>query len=124
MALVGKRERLPWSRVFTWVLLLALGQLADLTTTQAAMSKGAVDGNVFAAGILAVGGLALLWMVKGTLVAAMAVSVVLVRRYWGGSRDWRAGLVRTLLWRGLQACVVVLSVTAVHNLAVMSGIAS
>ena len=105
-----------------WVLLLALGQVADLTTTQAALARGAVEGNAIASVILGAGGLALLWMVKGALVAAMAVAVVFVRHYWDNARDWRAGVAGALIWRGLQACVVVLSVTAAHNLAVMNGI--
>jgi hypothetical protein len=124
MSVVAKRERLSRSRVITWVVLLALAQVADLVTTQAAMSRGAIEGNMIASGIMGAGGLALLWLVKGMLVAAMAVAVCLVRRYWDSARDGRGTIAATLVWRGLQVCVAVLGFTAIHNVAVMTGIAS
>jgi hypothetical protein len=123
MSVVAKRERLSRSRIIIWVVLLALAQVADLVTTQAAMSRGAVEGNMIASGIMGAGGIALLWLVKGMLVAAMAVAVWLVRRYWDSTRDGRAAVVATLVWRGLQVCVAVLAFTAIHNVAVMTGIA-
>src|SRR5581483_7758204 len=107
MAVVAKRERLSRGRVAAWVVLLGLGQLADLVTTQAAMARGAIEGNAVAASILDVGGLALLWLVKASLVVAMAVAVLLVRRYWDSVRDRRGELAATVVWRGMQACVAV-----------------
>jgi hypothetical protein len=123
MAVVAKRERLSRRNITIWVSLLALGQVADLVTTQAAMSRGAIEGNLVASLIMGAGGLALLWVVKGTLVAAMALAVWLVRRYWDSARDGRAMIAATLVWRGLQGCVAVLAFTAIHNVAVMTGIA-
>ena len=120
MAVVAKRERLSRGRVAAWVMLLALGQVADLVTTQAAMARGGMEGNVVAAVIIGVGGLGLLWVVKGTLVAAMAVAVWLVRRYWDSAGDARAAVAGTLVWRGLQLCVLVLAFTAVHNVDVLT----
>lgn len=122
MAVVAKRERLSRGRVGAWVLLLGLGQLADLITTQAAMARGAVEGNVVAAGILDTGGLALLWAVKALLVVAMAIAIWLVKRYWDGDHNHRGAVAATVVWRGLQVCVAVLALTAVHNLAVIGGV--
>ena len=84
------------------------------------MSRGALEGNVVAAVIMGVGGLGLLWVVKGTLVFAMAAAVYLVRRYWDSARDQRAVVAGTLVWRGLQLCVLVLAFTAVHNFSVIT----
>ncbi|HEX6349384.1 MAG TPA: DUF5658 family protein [Candidatus Dormibacteraeota bacterium] len=105
-------------RLGLWMLMLGLGQLADLLTTQAAMARGAVEANSVAAGLLSTGGLGLLWFVKGALVLAMGIAVLLVRRYWDGpGRQGR--LAGALVWRGLQLSVVVLAMTAVHNLGVI-----
>ena len=98
-------------RIAIWVLLLGLGQVADLLTTEAAMARGATEANSVAAGILSIGGLDLLWLVKCVLVVAMAAAVLMVRTRWP-----RAG---SLVWRGLQFSVVVLAVTALHNLSVI-----
>ena len=103
-----------------WVVLLALGQLADLVTTQVAMSRGAMEGNAVAAVIMGIGGLGLLWVVKSVLVVAMALAVHLVRRYWDSTRDHRAVIAGTLVWRGLQLCVLVLAFTAIHNFSVIT----
>lgn len=120
MAVVARRERLSRGRVVAWVVLLALGQLADLVTTQVAMARGALEGNVVAAVIMGIGGVGLLWVVKGSLVLAMAGAVFLVRRYWDSARDQRAVVAGTLVWRGLQLCVLVLAFTAVHNFTVIT----
>lgn len=103
-----------------WVVLLALGQIADLVTTQAAMARGALEGNIVAAVIMGVGGLGLLWVVKTSLVLAMAAAVFLVRRYWDSTRDHRAAVAGTLVWRGLQLCVLVLAFTAIHNFSIIT----
>ena len=102
--------------VWAWIGLLGLAQLADLLTTQADMARGGVEANWVAAGLLAVGGLGLLWVVKLGLVAAMGTAALLTARYRGTEQDGLpAGLVEALVWRGIQVCVVVLAVTAVHN---------
>lgn len=117
----GRRSR---ALAYAWLSLLALGQIADLVTTQAAMAKGAIEGNAIAAAILGAGGLGLLWVVKTMLVAAMALAVLVVRRYWDESADHRAAFAAKLVWRGLQMCVVVLAITAVNNLTVLRSMTS
>ena len=79
-----------------------------------------MEGNAVAAVILSLGGLGLLWVVKAALVAAMALAICMVRRYWDSARDGRAALAATIAWRGLQLCVLVLAVVAVHNVTVMT----
>lgn len=107
-----------------WVMLLALGQLADLLTTQAAMSRGAIEGNAVAAVIMGMGGLGLLGVVKSALVAAMAAAMWAVTRYWDGPGDRGAALAAALVYRGLQLCVVILAATALNNLNVLRSMAS
>ena len=111
-------------RIGAWVALLALGQVADLVTTQAAMAHGALEGNMIAALIMGAGGLGLLLVVKAALVAAMTLAIWLVKRYWDSTRDRRSVLAATLVWRGLQLCVVVLAVTAVNNFSVLHSMSS
>ena len=106
------------ARIALWMLMLGLGQLADLLTTQAAMARGAVEANSVAAGLLNTGGLGLLWAVKASLVLAMGLAVLLVRRYWLGP-ERRGRVAGSLVWRGLQLSVVVLALTSVHNLSVI-----
>lgn len=120
MAAIAKPQSISAPRLFAWVSLLALGQLADLVTTQVAMSKGGMEANQVAAVLMAIGGLGLLWAVKAFLVAAMASAVWLVRRYWAESQDHRWAFAGALVWRGLQLCVVVLALTALHNLSVIN----
>ena len=118
MAVITRNASLRGSRIAIWVLLLALGQLADLVTTQAAMARGAIEANSVAAGLLAAGGLGLLWLIKASLVVAMTAAVLLVRRHWAAP-EGRAVIAGALVWRGLQLCVVVLAMTAIHNLSVI-----
>jgi hypothetical protein len=118
MAVITRAGGLRGSRIAIWVLLLALGQLADLLTTQAAMARGAIEANSVAAGLVAAGGLGLLWVVKGSLVFAMTSAVLLVRRCWAAP-ERRPALAGAVAWRGLQLCVVVLALTAIHNLSVI-----
>jgi hypothetical protein len=118
MAVITRGRRLRGPHIAIWVLLLALGQLADLLTTQVAMARGAVEANQVAAGLLATGGLGLLWVIKFSLVVAMTAAVLLVRRCWSVP-ERRAAVAGALVWRGLQLCVVVLAMTAVHNLSVI-----
>lgn len=123
MAIVGKTgitatgNRRP---VWAWIGLLGLAQLADLLTTQADMAHGGVEANWVAAGLLALGGLGLLWAVKLGLVAAMAGATLLTARCRDEAEaGLPAGLAETLVWRGIQVCVAVLAVTAVHNVAIL-----
>jgi uncharacterized protein DUF5658 len=119
MAAINPEGRpLRGTRIALWMLMLSLGQLADLLTTQAAMARGAVEANSVAASLLSTGGLGLLWVVKGSLVLAMGIAVLLVRRYWLGT-ERRAQVAGSLVWRGLQLSVVVLALTSVHNLSVI-----
>jgi sterol desaturase/sphingolipid hydroxylase (fatty acid hydroxylase superfamily) len=110
------------SRVAAWVVILGLAQLADLATTQVAMSRGAIEGNQVAAFLIAVGGLGLLWFVKASLVAAMAIAVWLVTECRKQSPTRRWVFASSLVWRGLQVCVLVLALTAIHNLTVIGAI--
>ena len=106
-----------------WIVLLGLAQIADLVTTQADMARGGMEANRFAAALIAIGGLSLLWLVKLALVAAMAAAVLLVHRYWLSSgADRRAAVAQAVIWRSTQLCVLVLAATAVHNVQVLTQI--
>lgn len=105
--------------VAAWIALLGLAQLADLVTTQASMARGGVEANWVAAGLLALGGLALLGAVKLGLVVAMGAAAVLIARHRAADSSLASDLADRIVWRGIQACVVVLAVTAVHNVAIL-----
>lgn len=107
-----------------WIGLLALAQVADLVTTQVDMAHGGMEANQFAAALIDKGGLSLLWLVKLALVAAMAGSALLVRRYWlrSAMADPRAAVAQAVIWRCTQVCVVVLALTALHNFQVLTEI--
>ena len=110
-----------WRTLF-WATLLAGGQLADLLTTQMDMANGAVEGNRMAGELMSMGGLGLLSLVKLLLVGAMVLAVVLVDAYSAEHPGIRSRMARTLVWRGLQVCVIVLVATALHNVAVLAQI--
>ena len=118
------KNRLSGRVVAIWIGILALAQVADLLTTQVDMAAGGVEANWVAASVMQAGGLALLWIVKLGLVAAMAVAAVLVTRYRKGDSGGRADLVHALVWRGIQGCVLVLAFTALHNVAILGQLQS
>jgi hypothetical protein len=119
MAAIPKPRTISLRRLVAWISLLALSEIADLLTTQAAMARGGIEANRVTAGLIAIGGLGLLWLVKGLLVAAMAGAVWIVGRCWSESHDQRWAVAGSVVWRGLQLCVVVLALTALHNLSVL-----
>jgi Domain of unknown function (DUF5658) len=119
MGTIAKGRSISANRMFVWITLLALAQVADLVTTQAAMARGGVEANAVAAVLLTLGGIPLLWAVKSALVAAMATAVWLVLHYWSNTRDVRWAFAGSVVWRGLQLCVMVLALTALHNLTVL-----
>lgn len=110
----GRREAV-------WIGLLALAQLADVVTTWVGLAHGNVEGNPQAANVLGVGGIVLLWLMKFSLVAAIAVVLLLSRRAMlQAERDGAEGLMVRLphfvALRGTQAAVVVLSAISVNNI--------
>ncbi len=119
MTAIRQRERPSSGQVAAWVLLLALAQLADLLTTQAAMERGAVEGNAVAAFLLSTGGPGLLGLAKYLLVVAMALAAWTATGRWEAAPDPRWAVAGALVWRGLQVCVVVVGLAAIHNLAVI-----
>ena len=101
--------------MITWIAILALAQLADLVTTAVDMANGGVEANLVAGGLLAMGGLPLLWAVKMCLVAAMGGAAYGLDRHHRRQPGPGSAFAHNLLWRGIQGCVLVLAVTAVHN---------
>ena len=110
------------TRAAIWIGLLAAGQVADVVTTYVAMSRGAMEGNRLAATLLDLGGIQLLAVVKLVLVVSMAAAVWMVVRYRERESHGRSALAAELVWRGVQLCVIVLAVTALHNLSVIQDI--
>lgn len=126
MAVVGQSSNHHHARrtVYFWIGLLLLAQIADLITTQIDMAEGGVEANLIAAQVMALGGIGLLMVVKISLVIAMALAVILVDRH--GRRDSvrTEVIAQTLIWRGVQLCVLVLAVTALHNAVVLTQLQS
>ena len=114
---IGLSGDRPW---LVWIALLASSQVADLLTTRVDLSRGALEANATVAGLLHMGGFALVLFVKLAMVLAMALIVLLVHRYTGAQPGPRGRMVRGVVWRGLQLCVVVLTLTDLNNIVVLA----
>ncbi len=114
---IGLSADRPW---LIWILLLASGQAADLWTTRVDIQRGAMEANATVANLMHVGGFGLVTLVKLSMVLAMLLVVILVHRYTGAEPGKRGRTARTVVWRGLQLCVVVLTFTALHNVFVLA----
>src|SRR5205807_5943843 len=101
---------------------LASTQLVDVLTTKVDILRGAYEANTFAATVLESHGYIGLLLLKLALVAAMAGAVVLVLAYAREHPGPRARLAQTVVWRGLQLCVVALALTGLHNVLVLASL--
>jgi hypothetical protein len=116
--------RAPSGRLLaTWILLLAGAQLADVITTGVALAYGGVEANNLVAGLLAHGGLWLVFGLKLLLVAAMAIACLVLKRYAESHPSLRARAAHAFVWRTVQISVVGLVIVAVHNTALLAQIA-
>src|SRR5437879_13866560 len=98
-----------------WVGMLALAQIADLVTTEVDRLGGGVETNQFAAFILMVGGAGLFLLLKLTVVAGMAVAVVISSRYRQNHPGERAERCLAVAARARKAKAVLLTGPAVDN---------
>ncbi len=112
----------PFARLALWAALLAAGQMADMLTTGADMSYGAIEANRMAAGVISTGGMVLLGALKLALVLVMIAAVALAESYSRQFPGRRAALARILVWRAMQICAVMLVATALHNVLVLAQI--
>lgn len=103
-----------------WLVLLCLAELADLVTTRADRLQGGIEANQVAAFALGIGGPGLFWMLKLSLVLAMAATVLLALRLSRGFPAGRAAIVRRYVARSIQLCVLILTVAAIGNLMVLA----
>jgi predicted small integral membrane protein len=108
------------ARLKLWLLLLGLAELADLITTRADRLLGGIEANHVSAFALGAGGPMLFWGLKLCLVLAMAVAVMLAIRFARAVHDRRAQIVKVTVARGLQVCVLVLTVAALGNVTVLA----
>jgi hypothetical protein len=116
--------RFPSSRLLaTWVLLLAGAQLVDVITTGVDLSRGGVEANRLVAGLLATGGLGLVFGLKLLLVAAMATACLVLKRYAEAHPSFQAHAAHAFVWRVIQLSVLGLLLVGVHNTAVLAQIA-
>jgi hypothetical protein len=116
--------RAPSGRVLaTWILLLAGAQMADVITTGVAMAYGGVEANRLVAGLLAHGGLLLVFGLKLLLVAAMGIACLVLKKYSESHPSLRARAAHAFVWRTIQISVVGLVMVAVHNTALLAQIA-
>ena len=109
----------PW---LVWILLLACGQAADLLTTRVDIARGAREGNAVVANLLVSGGFEAVVAVKLALVLAMILIVLIVRRYAEAHPGGRAQMATSVAWRGLQLSVLAVTITSLHNVAVLAQI--
>ena len=114
----------PTTRLLrTWILLLALAQVADVVTTGVDMAHGGIEANRLVSTLLGIGGLWLVFALKLMLVAAMGVAVILLRRFAASQPSLQARAAHAFVWRALQLSVVGLVLVAIHNTALLAQIA-
>jgi len=117
------RSSVPDSRLLkTWILLLALAQLADVLTTGVDMAYGGVESNRFVSVLLDIGGLGLVFLLKLMLVAAMGIACLVLKRYADGHPSFQAWAAHAFVWRALQLSVIGLVLVALHNTALLAQI--
>ena len=97
--------------------------MADVITTGVDMAYGASEANRLVAGLLSHGGLALVFVLKLLLVAAMGVACLILKRYADTHPSFQSRAAHAFVWRAIQISVVGLVVVAVHNTALLAQIA-
>lgn len=115
-------SRVGASRLKFWLLLLGLAEIADLMTTHADRLRGGIEANQVSAFVLGVGGPPLFWALKLGLVLVMALIVLLSIRIVYSFPGRRAGIVQVAVARGLQVCVLLLTFSALGNIAVLASL--
>ena len=109
-------------RLKFWLLLLSLAEFADLMTTRADRLQGGIEANQVSAFVLGIGGPPLYWALKLGLVLAMALIVLLTIHIVYSFPGRRAGIVQAVVARGLQVCVLFLTVSALGNMVVLASL--
>lgn len=107
-----------------WIGLLALVEMGDAVTTGAGMAHGDVEANQLVAALLAWGGLAALFLLKGSLVLVLGSAAALAQRCAKRHPGRLAAVARAVAWRGTQLCVVLLGLVVLHNLYLLSPLGS
>ena len=97
--------------------------MADVITTGVDMAHGGSEANRLVAGLLSHGGLALVFVLKLLLVAAMGVACLILKRYADSHPSFQSRAAHAFVWRAIQISVVGLVVVAVHNTALLAQIA-
>jgi hypothetical protein len=116
--------RIPSSRaLWTWILLLAGAQVADVLTTGVDMAHGGIEANGLVSTVISLGGLGLVAAVKLLLVLAMGVACLLLKRYADTHPSFQAWAAHAFIWRAMQLSVVGLLLVALHNTALLAQIA-
>src|SRR5689334_5972001 len=101
------RFKAPSGRLIgIWILLLAAAQLADVFTTGVDMAYGGIEANRLVAGLLALGGLGLVFFMKLILVLAMGLACVVLRRHAESHPTLHARAAHAFVWRAIQLSVL------------------
>ncbi|MGH7778019.1 MAG: DUF5658 family protein [Candidatus Dormibacterales bacterium] len=123
MTALSRSGRVSWVSLARWLALLAAVELADAITTGSGMAHGDLEANRVVATLLAWGGLGALYATKVGLVAVLGVAALLVRRHAERHPGPRASFAGLLVWRGTQACVIVLGLIVLHNIYLLTPLA-
>jgi hypothetical protein len=107
----------------TWILLLAGAEVADVITTGVDMAHGATEANRLVAGLLALGGLGLVFGLKLLLVGVLAATCIVLKRYAEAHPTLAARAAHAFVWRAIQISALGLVTVAVHNTALLAQIA-
>ena len=123
MAVMTSRP-VTWSSLARWLALLAVVELADAVTTGSGMAHGDLEANRLVAVLIEWGGLPVLYVLKLSLVGVLAAAALLVRRHADRHPGPRTEFASRLVWRGTQACVIVLGLIVLHNIYLLTPLGS
>jgi len=97
-----------------WILLLGAIEFTDILTTAIGRAHGAIESMPISAAVMNQGGLVLFIVVKVSLVAAVAVAVLLALRWMRHGRPG-ADTLYTFTLSSIRVATVALAIVSLHN---------
>jgi len=97
-----------------WITLLAAIEFTDILTTAIGRAHGAIESMPISAAVMNQGGFVLFIVVKVSLVAAVAVAVLLALRWMRSGRPG-AGALYTFTLTSIRVATVALAIVSLHN---------
>jgi hypothetical protein len=97
-----------------WIALLGAIEFTDILTTAMGRARGAIEAMPVSAAVIDSGGIMLFIVVKLTLLAAVAIAVMLAMRWMHHGRPGASTLFAFTL-SSVRVATVALAVVSLHN---------